>query len=382
MTTETVEEQKRKDTISACLIVKNEEELLPDCLSSIKDLVDEMIVVDTGSTDKTIEIAKSWGAKVYEHPWQNDFAFHRNQSIDYATSEWIFIIDADERFDAGNIWELKELLKHTDFDSIVLQVNNLYPWMKGNDPGGRLPSRRIFRKSRGIKYLGRIHNYQTCLGRLMTYATNFKIFHLGYGMSPEKMKIKHERERMLLKMGLEEEPNSYKMHYEMARNLIGDEYNKFVKENTAEAIGHDLKVLELTNPTDEGQWNIRVMALSQLAIIYFNLENYDMAIKYGEETYQLHPDFLDPMYIIATSYMMKCMYGKARLWYHRYLETQANYGKEMRTDAVISILYANRKNALLNLSIISEKIGDINKASDYTAALMEEINLEKNDHKN
>ena len=123
-------------TISACLIVKDEEELLPDCLSSVKDLVDEIIVVDTGSSDRTIEIAKEYGAKIYEHPWEDNFALHRNQSIEYATSEWVFIIDADERFDAGYLTKVKELLPRTDFDAIALQVNNIYPGTKQGDPAG------------------------------------------------------------------------------------------------------------------------------------------------------------------------------------------------------------------------------------------------------
>ncbi|MEJ2052223.1 MAG: glycosyltransferase family 2 protein, partial [Calditrichota bacterium] len=79
-------------TISACMMVKNEEEMLPNCLESIKDVVDELIVVDTGSTDKTIEIAESYGAKIYHHPWENDFSKHRNQSISYATGDWFLII--------------------------------------------------------------------------------------------------------------------------------------------------------------------------------------------------------------------------------------------------------------------------------------------------
>ena len=82
--------------LSLCMIVKNEEKLLPGCLESAKDFVDEIIIVDTGSTDKTIEIAKQYNAKIYEHPWENNFSKHRNQSISYATSDWILYLDADE----------------------------------------------------------------------------------------------------------------------------------------------------------------------------------------------------------------------------------------------------------------------------------------------
>ena len=78
------------------MIVKNEEDCLGRCLKSVCDHVDEIIIVDTGSTDGTVEIAKSYGARIYHHPWENDFSKHRNQSLSYATGDWIFILDADE----------------------------------------------------------------------------------------------------------------------------------------------------------------------------------------------------------------------------------------------------------------------------------------------
>jgi glycosyltransferase involved in cell wall biosynthesis len=78
------------------MIVKNEEACLERCLKSVCDHVDEIIIVDTGSTDGTVEIAKSYGARIYHHPWENDFSKHRNQSLSYATGGWIFQLDADE----------------------------------------------------------------------------------------------------------------------------------------------------------------------------------------------------------------------------------------------------------------------------------------------
>ena len=70
------------------MIVKNEEKFLAQCLKSIKDAVDEIIIVDTGSTDRTVEIAQSFGAKVYHHPWRS-FSEARNHSLSYATCDWI-----------------------------------------------------------------------------------------------------------------------------------------------------------------------------------------------------------------------------------------------------------------------------------------------------
>ena len=83
--------------LSLCMIVKNEEKFLAGCLESVKNIVDEIIIVDTGSTDKTIEIANSYNAKVYHFEWKNDFSLARNESIKHATGDWILILDADER---------------------------------------------------------------------------------------------------------------------------------------------------------------------------------------------------------------------------------------------------------------------------------------------
>ncbi|MCL1908648.1 MAG: glycosyltransferase [Holophagaceae bacterium] len=85
--------------ISLAMIVKNEGATLGHCLESVRPIVDEMVIVDTGSTDKTIEIARSFGARVYHFDWCDDFAAARNESLKYCTGEWILILDADEAID-------------------------------------------------------------------------------------------------------------------------------------------------------------------------------------------------------------------------------------------------------------------------------------------
>lgn len=80
------------------MIVKNEEKYLFQCLDSVKDIVDEIIIVDTGSTDKTVEIAKKFGAEIHYFMWNNSFSDARNESLKYATKDWIFIMDGDDEF--------------------------------------------------------------------------------------------------------------------------------------------------------------------------------------------------------------------------------------------------------------------------------------------
>ncbi|MBW4440817.1 MAG: tetratricopeptide repeat protein [Plectolyngbya sp. WJT66-NPBG17] len=82
--------------LSFCIIVKNEEQNLPQCLSSVRGAVDQMIVLDTGSSDRTIEIAKSFGAEVHSFEWCNNFSAARNESLKYAEGDWVLILDADE----------------------------------------------------------------------------------------------------------------------------------------------------------------------------------------------------------------------------------------------------------------------------------------------
>ena len=89
--------------LSVCLIVRNEEALLENCLKSVSQLADQLVVVDTGSTDKTLEIARSFNAEIYHFKWCDDFAAARNESIKYATGDWILWIDADERLSEASV---------------------------------------------------------------------------------------------------------------------------------------------------------------------------------------------------------------------------------------------------------------------------------------
>ena len=105
-----IDPSSKKGSLSLCMIVKNEEKHLVRCLRSVRDVVDEMIIVDTGSTDKTKDIAKIFGAKLYDYPWTGDFAAARNESLKYATGDWILILDADEVISSRDFDELKAII--------------------------------------------------------------------------------------------------------------------------------------------------------------------------------------------------------------------------------------------------------------------------------
>ncbi len=114
-------------TVSLCMIVKNEEENLDRCLSSARDVVDEIIVVDTGSTDRTVEIANAYNARIYYHEWQDDFSLARNISLSHATRDWILHLDADEELETESCHRLKSTLSTTNAAGLDLCVRSFTP---------------------------------------------------------------------------------------------------------------------------------------------------------------------------------------------------------------------------------------------------------------
>jgi glycosyltransferase involved in cell wall biosynthesis len=97
--------------LSLCAIVKNEENTLPRCLESVRTIIDEAIVLDTGSTDATVDIAREFGAKVHSFEWCDDFAVARNAALNYVTGEWVLVLDADEALTPEIIPELQQAIQ-------------------------------------------------------------------------------------------------------------------------------------------------------------------------------------------------------------------------------------------------------------------------------
>lgn len=106
---------KKEKTVSLCMIVKNEENDLAKCLKSVKPIIDEMIVVDTGSADRTKELARIFGAKIFDYKWTDDFSDARNYSISRASGSWIFVLDADEVISSRDYKAFKNIInENTD----------------------------------------------------------------------------------------------------------------------------------------------------------------------------------------------------------------------------------------------------------------------------
>ena len=143
-------------TLTLCMIVKDEEEMLPRCLEAVRPAVDEIVVVDTGSSDRTVEIAESFGARVIHFEWSGDFAAARNVSFEAATGDWLVYLDADEVLVPEDAGRLRELTGHVWREAFYLVETNF----TGDLEHGTTITHnalRVFRNRPEYRFEGRIH---------------------------------------------------------------------------------------------------------------------------------------------------------------------------------------------------------------------------------
>lgn len=162
--------RQRRNTVSCCIIARDEEETIGDAIGSVKDLADEVIVVDTGSTDRTILFAKQGGARVHHAVWNSDFSEARNLALSKATGSWILVLDADETLDTESKERIPELISKGPGCAFIFEQRT-YTNERGrtqkrhfghsgpDDPPSRFISRqvRLFPNRDGLRYSGRVH---------------------------------------------------------------------------------------------------------------------------------------------------------------------------------------------------------------------------------
>jgi tetratricopeptide (TPR) repeat protein len=202
--------------LSAAMIVRDEAEHLDACLRSLEGLVDEIVVVDTGSTDDSIEVARRHGALVAHEPWRGDFATPRNRSLDIAGGEWILYVDADERLRAGdNVERRRRLAAATDvaaFRVLFVPRVNWTPYVEY----------RLWRHLPDVRFSGRMHEsivpaiHATAArdGRRVLVSDLLTIDHLGYEGDQSR---KHARDEPILLAALEEHPERIFYYDHLAR---------------------------------------------------------------------------------------------------------------------------------------------------------------------
>jgi len=276
-----------KQTVSLCMITKNEESNLASCLNSVKELVDEIIIADTGSTDKTKEIAKKFKAKIYDFKWSGDFSAARNESLKHATREWILVLDADEELEGDSVKAIKEFVAKKEADAFLLIQKNYTndssiagfvnePHEKnGKKYSGWYGSliARLFRNLRGYEFSGIVHelaepSIEKKKGKIA--ATNLFIHHYG-NADPEASKKKKKFYLELCEKKARQKPDAASCY----------ELGVLYKEN--EMMEDAVKALKKAAELEPKHSR----ALFELGVVYEKQKNYNEAINSYTESLRI-----------------------------------------------------------------------------------------------
>lgn len=302
--------------ISQCLIVKNEESNIERALSWGKDIMWEQIVVDTGSTDRTVELAKKAGARIFSFPWTDDFAAAKNFALEQARGNWIAFLDADEYLmpeDAKKLVRVLKGLPAGKFDGISTGCLNL-------DDEGNISSSatlvRFFRNTPELRYRRRIHEQLEAKSRRELYigdlTKDISIFHTGYQRKVLDGEAKKGRNRRLILKELEDHPDSYEMLGYMGDECVGDGDYEEAEKWYRRAVAH--------TPDKVSEFDQRsAVTFSKLLKLLTEREGTvweDLKEIYGQAV-GLLPQEADFDYIVARFFASQGQAGEAI----RYLET-------------------------------------------------------------
>lgn len=201
---------EHKVSLCLCMIAKDEEAFLKKCIESVRDIVDEIVIVDTGSTDNTVKLARELGADVYPYTWEDSFALARNYAMSKAKSDWLLLLDADETLEREDQEKLLSFIRTTTFDGAHLRIRN-YTGSYSPDQYSLHNALRLLRNNGQYQFHGAIHeqitseNAGNLSGRFTTL--DVTVHHFGYLDDVVKRKDKRKRNLPLLEKQLQENPD-------------------------------------------------------------------------------------------------------------------------------------------------------------------------------
>ncbi|QQE78110.1 glycosyltransferase family 2 protein [Alicyclobacillus sp. SO9] len=302
-------------SIGLAMIVRNEAQVIEDCLRSAAG-VDQMAVVDTGSTDETRTIVRRMGVTVTELEWRDDFSLARNQSLELLSTDYILVLDADERIEEGFLSKLKTFIdKHADNLGVVTIRS---PWQT---PSGELQTvrsqnTRFFPRSPEIRYQGRIHEQVVDAAKTrLRYHTGVRIWHEGYRQQRDWLEKKTKRNIDILLAELRDYPNNGYYLYQLGKsygqlghlNYARKYYEASIQVSTAcQGYHPDLLLAALYNYKSLGleqeTWSLLEQTVQQYpkivdfyfflgrALIEFRIPNFDLIQSAFETCLELGKD--------------------------------------------------------------------------------------------
>lgn len=343
--------------ISACIIAKNESLNIERCLESLKNAADEIIVADTGSTDDTIRIAESYGARVFHYEWDNNFSNAKNYALDRATGDWIIFLDADEYLEQTARTKLPQVLRlihpvkaHNAVRCRMIQTDGYKGRVIGENP-----TIRIFRNDKSIRYAGAVHEQPLKNGEPLkaAFVKNMEliVYHTGY--SAANLHNKFQRNLLLLE------------EQEKAGNI--DHLTYYYLSSTHSNLGHaepaiKYALLSLNEPKMKGT----MVAHKPYVLLVKNMlalkEKYPMGEiqKYVEKALALYPEHPEVLYVDAIFKKAQNRCHEAIESYLKALECNSRYSLEMQNDFHVYVEEVYR-----DLASLSCKDGNTPNAVEY-----------------
>ncbi|MBC9784462.1 glycosyltransferase [Heliobacterium chlorum] len=331
--------------LSLAMIVKNESKNLSNCLSSVKGIVDEIVIVDTGSSDDTKEIARSYGAKIYDYTWENDFSKARNVSLQNCTGDWILVLDADETVIKG---ERKLFDRYMNTMHAIGRVRRMNKFLQGEEI--RYSQDFISRLfPRGAYYEGRVH--EQVISDLPRFNTEIDLHHEGYFQTD-----KTERNLTILLTMLDENPSDPYTLYQ-----VGKQYRLNKRYDTAEPYFEkcyqQISVQEIYRPS------LVVNYLYNL----LNTKNFKIGLEVIANEKTILADYPDFHFACGLFYM-ELIFTDIQKYVHLFPLIEQSYrtclelGETRKYDSVIG---TGTFLPLYNLGVFYESLGDRSKALDY-----------------
>lgn len=335
------------------MIVKNEEELLARCLDCVKDIVDEINIVDTGSTDKTVEIAKQYTDRVFYFEWINNFAAARNESFKYATKDYILYLDADDVITEENQKKLMELKK--TLDPSVDSVSMYYD--AGTDEYGNVTLRyrrnRLVKRERNFKWEGDCHQYLNVYGKIIN--SDIAITH---------KKIRHAVGRTI---------SIYEQKIERGDIFTPRDY--FYYGNELRENGHYEKAIESYTKNinlKEGWVEDKIFACIFRADCYRYLDDLENELNSLLESFRFSPPRAEACSRIGYNFQQRKDYKTAVFWYE--LATK-QVPDEDRWSFIYTAYHTWYPN--LQLCVCYYNLGDFQKSYEHNEAARKHLPQDK-----